>query len=61
LTTFPEAFPRVGVGDVRRLVVPQTPYVVYYEIAEGEIWIIAIFHAKQDRPWDTLSRNPPRN
>lgn len=58
LVTFPESFPRVGLGDLRRLVVPQTPYVVYYVISSGEIWVTAIFHARQDRPWDLLSRVP---
>jgi plasmid stabilization system protein ParE len=34
---------------VRRLVVANYPYVVYYEIAEGDVIVLSVLHSAQER------------
>jgi len=49
-----ESFPISGrVGDVsptRELVVPGTPYIVYYRLGDGVIFLKAIRHAARQKP-----------
>ena len=48
-----ESFPISGPGDVsptRELVVPGTPYIVYYRLGDGVIFLKAIRHAARQKP-----------
>ncbi len=43
----PEAYPEVH-GDVREALVPGYPYAVYYRPEQGQVTVLAIFHASRD-------------
>jgi plasmid stabilization system protein ParE len=51
--SFPEAAPEVYPG-VRRVVVRQFPYGVFYRIDPDQIAVIAVYHSKRDpRRWQS--------
>lgn len=54
LTQFPEAGRQQKVEGVRKIVVRPYPYVIYYSVSgsSGEIYIIAIQHAAQERDYE---------
>jgi toxin ParE1/3/4 len=42
---------RVGiVSDTREVVVPKTPYIVYYRLRENTVMLLSIRHAARQRP-----------
>lgn len=42
---------RIGaVETTRELIIPGLPYIAVYRVTEDAVAIIAVFHAKQDRP-----------
>ncbi len=43
----PKMFP-VAFKNARRAMLKRFPYIIYYEIGEKEIMILAVFHAKRD-------------
>jgi plasmid stabilization system protein ParE len=43
----PKMFP-FALRNVRKTVVRRFPYIIYYEIGEREIVILAVFHAKRN-------------
>lgn len=50
-------------GVLCRLVLRRVPYVLYYAVEGREVWILRLFHARQDRPapsWPEPSRKPGR-
>ncbi|MBM3527916.1 MAG: type II toxin-antitoxin system RelE/ParE family toxin [Alphaproteobacteria bacterium] len=56
LTRFPNAGRQQGVEDVRKLIVPRYPYLIYYTVApaQGEAVVVAIQHAAQEREYSDL-------
>lgn len=50
LRTFPNRG-RIGLAhDTRELVFPPWPYIVVYEVTEGQVQVLRIRHASQDWP-----------
>lgn len=49
LREHPAIGPGVG-GDMRKLGVRQTPYIIYYEIAAPVVRILRVRHGREDRP-----------
>ena len=43
----PEAYP-VVYGSLRRAVVRQFPFAIFYELAMNEIRVVAVFHSKRN-------------
>ncbi len=43
----PEIFP-IALRNARKVLVKRFPYVIYYEVGNDEIMILAVFHAKRD-------------
>jgi plasmid stabilization system protein ParE len=43
---------RRGSAVLRRLLLRDLPYVVWYIVEDGhdEVWLVRLFHARQDRP-----------
>ena len=37
------------IPGVRRLVVTNYPYVVYYEVVDGEVIVLTVLHSAQER------------
>jgi plasmid stabilization system protein ParE len=65
------SFPDVGTVEardgavvLRRLIPGKLPYAIWYlrdtSDPEGDIWLLRLFHAKQDRPLPAVSFSPPR-
>jgi len=51
ISNTPEGYERV-VGVVRRIVLPQFPYVVYFRDQTNAVEVIAVLHGRQDdRTW----------
>lgn len=57
LATFPTAGPRMaerGTVVLRKLIFPRGPFVAWYlhdaEAAGGDLWLVRLFHARQQRP-----------
>jgi plasmid stabilization system protein ParE len=42
----PETFP-IALRNARKAMVRRFPYVIYYEVAEKELVILAVFHSKR--------------
>jgi len=43
----PEIFP-LALRNVRKALVKRFPYVIYYEVGDDEIMILAVFHVKRN-------------
>lgn len=49
LVRWPHSARTTDAPGVRRLVVTNYPYVVYYEVAGAEVIVLAVLHSAQDR------------
>ena len=47
---FPEGGRRAGVEEIRVLPAGRYPYLIYWSIGTGEVWLVHIRHARR-RPW----------
>ena len=55
LSTMPEAYPAVY-RDVRRAVVKQFPYAIYYRTVSSRVIVTAIFHSRRNpKSWQRRS------
>ena len=43
----PEAYPTIH-GQVRRAVIRQFPFAIFYELTAAEIRVVAVFHSRRD-------------
>jgi plasmid stabilization system protein ParE len=67
LTSFPDMGALEGEDGaviLRKLLFSKLPYLIWYardtRDPRGDIWILRLFHARQDRPTVTLPALPPR-
>ena len=51
LGEFPHIAPETEVSGIHELSIIRYPYKVYYEISDGDVWIVHIRDARR-RPWD---------
>jgi toxin ParE1/3/4 len=46
----PEAGRRGRVANTREFAVPDTPFIVAYNVSKGVVWILAVYHAARKWP-----------
>lgn len=51
LERFPEAGARTGEpAALRKLILRRLPFVVWYVVERDAVWLVRLFHVRQDRP-----------